>query len=162
MITAVGRTLTFFSSLFSFAKYLEVLVYSPAICTLTPTLCEHTTPPAAAPTAGPDPPPLPASRLNIVRHFSAHGHTASFTLSAIDDDIFELRVPRLQITRKSGDKGGARASVASSTSTEDGSVKSGNTPVDEEKRTLRREIKAWWEGVADHMDKLVRCLHDVA
>ncbi|KAJ7127895.1 hypothetical protein C8R44DRAFT_873667 [Mycena epipterygia] len=138
--------------LFSFAKFLEVLVYSPAICTLTPTLCEHTTPPPAAPTAGPDPPPLPASRLNIVRHFSAHGHTASFTLSAIDDDIFELRVPRLQITRKSGDKA-ARASMASSTSTE-GSAKSGGAPVDEEKRALRREIKAWWEGVADHMDKL--------
>lgn len=24
-----------------------------------------------------------------------------------------------------------------------------------EKRALRREIKTWWEGVADHIDKLV-------
>jgi hypothetical protein len=27
--------------------------------------------------------------------------------------------------------------------------------VDEEKRALRSEIKAWWEGVADHLDRLV-------
>lgn len=26
----------------------------------------------------------------------------------------------------------------------------------EDKKALRREIKKWWEGVADHMDKLVR------
>ncbi len=31
-------------SLFSFAKYLELLIYSPSMCTMTPTLCEHTTP----------------------------------------------------------------------------------------------------------------------
>lgn len=27
-----------------------------------------------------------------------------------------------------------------------------------EKRALRREIKTWWEGVADHIDKLVRAV----
>lgn len=29
----------------------------------------------------------------------------------------------------------------------------------EGKRILRREIKSWWEGVADHMDKLVSTDH---
>ncbi|KAJ6632234.1 hypothetical protein B0H10DRAFT_2206622 [Mycena sp. CBHHK59/15] len=137
--------------LFSYAKFLELLVYSPAICNLTPVLCEHTTPsletqiPSSSSSSFSDAPPLPASRLNIVRHFSSQGQTVSFTLSVIED-VFELRVPRLQITRKSGDKS-ARASMAKEETKVPGQV-------EEEKRVLRREIKAWWEGVADHMDKL--------
>lgn len=149
--------------LFSFAKFLELLVYSPAICRLTPTLCEHTSPPLEIQTRssnGGAPPPLPASRLHIVRSFSARGHTVSFALSAIDD-IFELRVPRLQITRKggSGDKS-ARTSMAKDNDEADSiasistAMGAGGKHVDEQKRALRREIKAWWEGIAEHMDKL--------
>ncbi|KAJ6475055.1 hypothetical protein C8R47DRAFT_1143386 [Mycena vitilis] len=133
--------------LFSFAKFLEVLVYSPAICKLTPALCEHTSPPRA-PTSDATS-VLPASRFNIVRHFSTRRHAVSFTLSAIDD-VFELRVPRLQITRKSGDKS-ARTSIAGADAA---AAASAPVSADEEKRTLRREIKAWWEGLADHMDKM--------
>ncbi|KAJ6535129.1 hypothetical protein B0H19DRAFT_1271776 [Mycena capillaripes] len=174
--------------LFSFAKFLEVLVYSPAICTLSPALCAHTSPPPppprvpvalpSSPTSTPTAstvtsastvharreqdeaaPALPASRFNIVRHFAVGGgHRVSFALSPIDD-VFELRVPRLQITRKIGDKdkgsgassASARSSIASGVS---GASGGGPAPVDEEKRALRREIKAWWEGVADHLDKL--------
>lgn len=29
--------------------------------------------------------------------------------------------------------------------------------VDEDKRVLRKEIKDWWQGVADHLDRLA-CL----
>lgn len=184
-------------SLFSFAKFLEVLVYSPAICTITPALCAHTSSPPPSPPSsevrapvastlssptststgstvtsastvkprnsggGADAPApaLPASRFNIIRHF-VHGkgrHRVSFTLSPIDD-VFELRVPRLQITRKFGDKGAAsaRSSIASASATSVSGGGGAGTPVDEEKRALRREIKAWWEGVADHLDKLVR------
>jgi 1-phosphatidylinositol-3-phosphate 5-kinase len=96
----------------------------------------------------------------------------SFALSPIDD-IFELRVPRLQITRKTGDKALAaatgdkgaenksvRSSIAKSeissldSASVGDSIRDGTKGVDEERRALRREIKAWWEGVADHMDKL--------
>ncbi|KAJ7172306.1 hypothetical protein C8R46DRAFT_1085479 [Mycena filopes] len=217
--------------LFSFAKFLEVLIYSPAVCTLTPALCEHTSPspprPPISPTARStatssgstyttsttstsstttynpnknakptpvDPPQLPTSRFNIVRHFAVvrkdkrePGHTVSFRISAIEDDIFELRVPRLQITRKSGERGvrtsmvkddgasvvsgvsetsgvsrasgvtgvsGVSGVSGTSGSTAGKTITGGHPTVEEEKRTLRREIKAWWEGVADHLDKL--------
>ncbi|KAJ7249724.1 hypothetical protein B0H12DRAFT_1121540 [Mycena haematopus] len=149
--------------LFSYAKFLEVLIYSRAICTLTPALCEHTSPPLDTRVSGAtdDAPPLPTARFNIVRHFVVNGHAVSFTLSPMED-VFEIRVPRLQITRKGGDKS-VRSSIASATTSvsKDTTTASTSTatvsqpqPVDEEKRALRREIKAWWEGVADHMDKL--------
>lgn len=55
-------------------------------------------------------------------------------------------MPRLQITRGYGDKS-SKESVASERE---------NPPeADEDKKELRRQIKRWWEGVADHLDKLV-------
>jgi 1-phosphatidylinositol-3-phosphate 5-kinase len=101
-----------------------------------------------------------------------------YSLSRMDD-VYELRVPRLQIVGGAGTGTGARtslansvsvsarssvastngdaASVASMSTSASGSVKEGKEgpAVDEEKRALRREIKAWWEGVADHLDGLV-------
>jgi 1-phosphatidylinositol-3-phosphate 5-kinase len=144
-------------SLFSFAKFLELLVYSPAICTITPTICEHTNPPPQ-----PWPPsesPLPKSRLNIVRHFGFHGRIVSFRLSIIED-IFELRVPRLQMLRWSAEK--EKSSDCSSVCSEPtlsssvSSDTSRGSQAGEGKRILRQEIKLWWEGVADHLDRLVR------
>lgn len=67
--------------------------------------------------------------------------------SSIIEDIFELRVPRLQITRGSGDKN-IRESLGSTGM----QIDNDNT---EDKKELRREIKRWWEGIADHLDKLV-------
>jgi hypothetical protein len=31
----------------------------------------------------------------------------------------------------------------------------------EERKALKREIKAWWQGVADHIDNLVSAIHVV-
>ncbi|KAF8151494.1 hypothetical protein B0H34DRAFT_131326 [Crassisporium funariophilum] len=131
--------------LHSFAKFLELLIYSPALCTLTPSLCEHTTPPTGPWST------LPVSRLNIVRHFSTASSDVSFALSTIED-IFELRVPRLQITR------GVEKSSPPPTSA---GSKEERTPLEElaSKRILRREIKKWWEGVADHVDKIEKALN---
>ena len=126
-------------SLFSFAKFLELLVYSPTICTLNSFLCDHTTP------LGDNSLTLPASRLNIIRHFSTAFLDISFALSLIED-IFELKVPRLQITR-STEKSGIQLSLLGN--------KEGTEDVDRPKKELRREIKKWWEGVADHIDKIV-------
>ncbi|KAJ6550877.1 hypothetical protein DFH09DRAFT_1319739 [Mycena vulgaris] len=154
--------------LFSYAKFLELLVYSPAICTLTPGLCAHTAiDPATA--AGPaEAPPLPPSRLNIVRHFATRGCTVSFALTAVEGDVYELRVPRVQIAARRGARASmgkeeeaaaaAAASMRSSVAKDDSeSVASGSAAKkdgEEEKRALRREIRAWWEGVTDHVDQL--------
>jgi 1-phosphatidylinositol-3-phosphate 5-kinase len=133
-----------FPSLFSFAKFLEVLIYSPAICTLTLALCEHTTPPHPRP---PSDLPLPRSRLNIIRHFSCQASVVSFTLSAIDD-IFELRVPRLQIIR-----GGDRILERRFSSSVPDRLN--DSKLDDDKKTLRREMMAWWMGLSDYMNRIV-------
>ena len=144
---ACVHVLTQFGSLLSYAKFLECLIYSPAICMLSPPLCEHTSPPPRPWPAADT--PLPLSRLNIVRHFACAGRAVTFSLSVIED-IFEFRVPKLQILKPRGsDKSGA-ASIHPKE--ESAATQAGG---EEEKKTLRREIKAWWEGVADHMDKLV-------
>ncbi|KAF7331238.1 hypothetical protein MKEN_00000700 [Mycena kentingensis (nom. inval.)] len=187
--TTGRRKLSDGAFLFSFGKFLEVLVYSPSVANVA--LCEHTnpappskhsaisnrtvssastdstltptssttTPPSAASSSTPTQsrvtaasnsssktvvPPLPASRLNIVRHYAAHGHILSFSLTEVED-IFELRVPRLQITRRAAEKVGKGP---------DASIGRVPAPVEEEKKLLRKEIKAWWESVTDHMDKL--------
>lgn len=140
-----------FPSLFSFAKFLELLLYSPTICNLSPPLCEHTTPaPFALSPSTHNSSSLPTSRLNIVRHFASRSHAVSFSLSTIED-IFELRVPRLQIIRGNGDR-----SARNSMTKDDRTANDKAGAADEEKKTLRREIKVWWEGIADRMDKLVR------
>jgi 1-phosphatidylinositol-3-phosphate 5-kinase len=105
---------------------------------LTPTLCEHTTSPAGAGS-------LPSSRFNIIRHFSTASGDISFTLSKIQA-IFELRVPRLQITR-----GLEKFSPVTNPSKKEDVDMDGA-----HKKALRREIRRWWEGISDHIDKIVR------
>jgi 1-phosphatidylinositol-3-phosphate 5-kinase len=130
------------SSLLSFAKFLELLVYSSALCKLVPELCEHTTPPSQ-PWKGEDA-PLPRSRFNIIRCFGLCNGTVSFTLSSAHD-VFDLRVPRLQFT-KAGIPDRATKLRIEPPSPE----------AEDEKRILRREIKTWWQGVSNHLDELVR------
>ena len=136
--------------MYSFAKFLELLCYAPAICTLTPSLCEHTTPPPQPKSTSNS--PLPKSRLEIIRHFSYQSYSVSIDLSTVDD-VFELRFPRLQLL-------GTNASLNSSEiHSEPSSVSRvsdvSDSSADEEKKVLRREIKSWWQGVAEHIDKLV-------
>ncbi|KAF7986678.1 hypothetical protein HWV62_20180 [Athelia sp. TMB] len=132
--------------LFSFSKYLELLCYSPALSTPLE-ICEHTT----APSKSASLPRLPQSRLNVVRHFSYLSHFVSFELSSIED-IFELRIPRLQLLRMSGSE---KASKSSLTTAESQDILEA---LEMEKKTLRREIKSWWQGVSDHMDKMEEAL----
>lgn len=72
--------------------------------------------------------------------------TVSMSLSTIED-IFELRVPRLQVQRV-GEK-------VSRATTETSEVSVEEEAIEDEKRALRREIRQWWQGVADHIDYLV-------
>ncbi|KAF9527482.1 hypothetical protein CPB83DRAFT_856253 [Crepidotus variabilis] len=138
-----GRSMTTGTGLFSFAKYLELLVYSPSIITVTP-MCEHTTPPPAPWTT------LPTSRLNIIRHFSSTTADVTFSLSTIED-IFELRVPRLQIIRG--------ADKQSPPPTSAGRPSESTPEILDQKKVLRKEIKKWWESVSDHIDKIENVLH---
>jgi 1-phosphatidylinositol-3-phosphate 5-kinase len=114
-------------------------VYSPTISTLNSFLCDHTTPPSAK---SPD---LPAPRLNFIRHFSTASVDVSFALSTIED-IFELKVPRLQIVRDTEKASVPPAFLGHKERSEDEA---------RPKKELRREIKKWWEDVADHIDKIV-------
>lgn len=123
--------------LFSFSKFLELLVYSPALTELTPRLCIHTTPP---PRPRPrEDTPLPRSRFNILRHFMYQSTTITISLSFIED-VFEIRVPRLQLIKG----GSAESQVGSPT----GKV------TDEDKKALRKEITSWFYAVSQHLDKL--------
>src|SRR5712672_3104979 len=122
-------------SLFSFAKFLELSLYSPAICTLSHPLCTHTSP--SSPST-----PLPASRFNIIRHFSSTSYRVSFTLSSVDE-IFDLRMARLQFTKGGWVEKAPPVAVS-------------NTAIDDtDKKELRQEIKYWWQAVAEHLDKVV-------
>lgn len=128
-------------SLLSFAKFLELLIYSPFLCTFPYKLCSHSdfTPPAPATSS------ITSARFNFVRHFAYSGQVISFVLSSVKD-VFELRVPRLQILR----------AYASEKSSDDVSEEEPAPEIEDEKRILRREIVTWWEGVGRHIDKLVR------
>jgi 1-phosphatidylinositol-3-phosphate 5-kinase len=117
------------------------------MCTLTPTLCEHTTPSPSLPDLQ-----LPKSRLEIIRHFSFQSHTATVELSFVDD-IFDLRVPKLQIYQSNGSHNGSNVPSESSAASDSTGIT--DTSADEEKKALKREIKSWWQGVAEHIDRLV-------
>jgi 1-phosphatidylinositol-3-phosphate 5-kinase len=106
--------------------------------------------------------------MNIVRHFSitspslpgdggkqkAKDREVLFTLSLVDY-VFELRVPRLQMTASSGFGLGSREKEKEVRAYVEERGGDGDKDKDGEKKELRREIKKWWEGVADHMDTLV-------
>ncbi|TFY60913.1 hypothetical protein EVJ58_g4840 [Rhodofomes roseus] len=130
-------------SLFSFGKYLELLIYSPALCGVTPRLCAHTALPPKSKDA-----PLPSTRLNILRKFSCRSRTVTFSLTTVED-IFELKVPRLQIIRRRQSEKGADKDTASAPASP-----SKVTSSDDDRHILRKEIMRWWQGLAEHIDKL--------
>ncbi|TFY80195.1 hypothetical protein EWM64_g3820 [Hericium alpestre] len=76
------------------------------------------------------------SRFNIIRHFKHKSHTIS-----------------LQYSRGNGGERPAERDKERSTSPA-AIADAKKAEADEEKRALRREIKNWWQGVAEHLDKL--------
>ena len=94
------------------------------------------------------PPPVTAAkrRVEIV-----------FTLEKIED-IFEIRVPRIQIMRLGATQpGGASALITASAEKGKGKEDVEHADSDVEKKALKREITAWFQNVAEYMDRLV-CL----
>lgn len=113
--------------LFSFAKFLELLVYSPVIGEIRPPLCDH------------------SSKYNIRRHFRTQAGGVVFSVSPVQD-VFELRVPRIQMRVGADDI----SKVASETS-----LQGTDDVAHDEKKALRHEMRAWWDGVWEHLQKLV-------
>jgi 1-phosphatidylinositol-3-phosphate 5-kinase len=77
------------------------------------------------------------AQTNIVRLFGYGARHVAFSLSRVDD-VFELQVPRLQLAARPPKP-----------------AEDQPPPGEEEKRVLRAEIKAWWQAVAEHLDRLV-------
>ncbi|KAG8928069.1 hypothetical protein FRC02_007402 [Tulasnella sp. 418] len=198
------------SYLFSFAKYLELLIYSPAMCNVEHNICSHTTSPLARPPNRPKrsassakskksiPPPistipfgtaqsfllsaLPQERFNILRYFylkSRHsrtqpkGYALVFEVAAVESDIFEVRVPRIQIIKsvvevKKSDTEArkVRFGTVMGKEPEDGVIDlNDGTRIedeDEEKKELRGEIEVWWEGIKERLEKLETYISSVS
>ncbi|PPQ69941.1 hypothetical protein CVT24_003691 [Panaeolus cyanescens] len=173
----VNRKLSDESSLFSFAKYLELLLYSPALCKLSPSLCSHTSLPMEDKSATNLSPELISIRYNIVRNFSHRSSKTqiSFALSPVQD-VYELQVPRLQIIRGTNSVPGTIGAsnppsrLPTRNSHQNNPIlrgfvvqppaqaRKGDKDETSQKRILRKEIRRWWEGVADHIDQIENVL----
>ncbi|KAH8833483.1 hypothetical protein DL96DRAFT_1457068 [Flagelloscypha sp. PMI_526] len=129
--------------LYSFAKFIELTIYSTVVGQFKQTLCEHTTPSDDQ----------SSWRHKIARHFSRQECIVSITTAPVLN-IFDLRVPRLQVDSTYA---GAKAESA----TEKANLVLGIN-IGDAKKNLRKEIKCWWEGMADHLDKLVRSQDEVS
>lgn len=111
------------------------------MCIIVPPLCSHTTAPQKPWTA--DDTPLPQSRMSIVRNFGFRGRTLAFSLSAVED-VYEVRVPRMQILRtRANDRPAEPQSAVLEQSSMEG-----------DRRALRREILKFWQGLSEHIDNL--------
>ncbi|KAF8742340.1 hypothetical protein AX14_005203 [Amanita brunnescens Koide BX004] len=120
--------------LLSFAKYLEMLIYSVAIH--SPFVCEHTAHSESDPSGN-------SFRFNFLRHFSTDACTITFSL-AEERDIFQLHLPRLQICR-AGDKINHPMCPENCQGVGQG---------EEARAVLRRQIRTHWRAVSDHLDKI--------
>ncbi|EKM74879.1 hypothetical protein AGABI1DRAFT_80588 [Agaricus bisporus var. burnettii JB137-S8] len=133
--------------LFSYAKFLEVLIYSSSIYGLSPDLWTSKYMPT-----------VPQNRTNLIRYFGISNATVSFSISRVED-IFELKVPRLQIHFGGGSAG----------DDDDNDVNDrmkfrtrGKVMEEEEesqkKEILRSEIRNWYKGIFNHLSKLEHVL----
>lgn len=129
--------LIYLDSLFSFAKFLEVLIWSPMFRSLS--LCPHVDPAAWKDSDETDARTIP---YNIVYHFSYGGCTLS--LRPARSSIFELRFPRLQFMSGSGSKE-AKSSAQNHEKREKGE--------------LETQIEQWWQGICMRIDRLVSKFH---
>ncbi|KIJ54686.1 hypothetical protein M422DRAFT_24592 [Sphaerobolus stellatus SS14] len=124
--------------LYSFAKFLELLLWSSVMLSLS--LCDHITSSSPSTTSGY---PISDSRFNVLRHFAYKGRILTFTLKSIIMNIYEIQFPRLQI-------------ISSSVLKEEKPVIEGRKRKEgeEEKHALGIEIEEWWSGLQGRVDKL--------
>ena len=123
--------------MFSFAKFLELLIWSPTLASLS--LCEHT--PSISLGTGDHSPS--DSRFRILRHFSHKGRVLTFSLTPVHS-VFEIRLPKLQI-------------LSGSAPMEEKQLLEAKKQLEgeEERQALSTEIDGWWKGIKNRLDKLV-------
>lgn len=131
------KTVTDATSLLSFGKFLELLLYSPSLPVIIPPLCLHTTPSGFASSS------LGTCRLRQRRCFSYRGWAIKFSVSVLHD-IFEIRVPKLHIKPVK-----QRRNLPQAPSVENGKE------VKDDNDRLRLEITHWWKDLKNHLEKLV-------
>lgn len=129
------RVITDGTYLVSFGKFLELLFYSPSFSTISPTLCAHTSAPRHE------------SLYKIRRHFLYEDTTVHISLDPLSD-VFELRVPRIQILRGSSDK--TNMIIRDQTNSDIARYPS----LEEQKTQIRKEILNWFHALAQYLDKL--------
>lgn len=150
---------------YSFAKYLELMFYSTSFACIQPTICEHTAQNDKSPPS--TDPPTTHSRTQVRRHFRHNYLFLTLQISTIESDLFEVRVPRVQIVKSI-----AEIKKQEGLQTEGDQVKmpdqlkfSGTSRSPEvaleeqgshrERDDLRLEITYWWSGLKEHLTKLV-------
>ncbi|EJD38332.1 hypothetical protein AURDEDRAFT_116536 [Auricularia subglabra TFB-10046 SS5] len=119
--------------LYSFGKFLEMLAYSKTFSTIPLSLCEHTSLDVGHQSK-------PPSRHSILRHFARDGLVVTFATASMTE-VFDLRVPRLQIIH---DKIDPRELDVTVTGAE----------LDPEQEEVRDEIRVWWDGLRIHLQEL--------
>lgn len=129
------RAITDGTYLVSFGKFLELLFYSPSLQAIIPPLCAHTSTPRHE------------ARYKIRRHFLYEDTTVHLALDPLSD-VFELRVPRIQILRGSSDK--TNMMIRDRSNSDIGRYPS----LEEQKTHIRKEILNWFHALAQHLDKL--------
>lgn len=121
-------------SMYSFGKFLELLAYSKTFRAVPMSLCSHTSMMTTNGSSIPD-------RHSILRHFSRGSHVVTFATAPVTE-VYEVRVPRLQIVM---DKDTWRDQDITITGIE----------LDPEQEQVRQEIRSWWNGLRNHLQKLV-------
>jgi 1-phosphatidylinositol-3-phosphate 5-kinase len=85
------------------------------------------------------------SRFHILRHFAYKRRIITLALTAVQKDIYELRLPKFQVI--SGSMPREERNLFEETRKREG---------DDERRGLESEIDAWWLEIKGRLDKLVR------
>jgi 1-phosphatidylinositol-3-phosphate 5-kinase len=134
-----GNLLILLRRLLSFGKYIELITYSDEFAKIHPPLCDH--PKAASKEE------LNKRKFYIVRHFAFNSYIITFTAVPVED-VYEVRIPRVQITKH-------RALKAQ----REGSTIRDNWQ-EQDRDKLRLEITLWWKGVKEHMNQLEEILED--
>ena len=88
---------------------------------------------------------MSGSRFNILRHFAYKRRVVTFALTAIHDDIYELRLPKFQVI--SGSMAKEERYLCEARKKAEG---------EEERLALGAEIDVWWREIKVRLDKLVR------
>lgn len=129
----------FFSSLFDFGKYLELVFYTNEMNQICRPFCAHT----SGSISLSDSIGVLGPRFCLLRHFSYQHFTVSFRLEPVND-IYHAQIPRTQVTKSMME---VSRKDAESSSTADW--------LQLERDKLRLDMTFCWKSLKDHLHWLV-------